>query len=229
MTLSDAILLVREYLLETKAAQFDDTTISKLINEANYQVWSEVVSFLDDRLVKDYVLAYAANEQSVDLSDVPPEGTPVGSSIAPWMFITSITTSNTGTITATNPPETLEPAANFESLFDVASYEKDKYYLAGTKIYIWPIPTTTTYMHIQLIPGIAEVASATDNLLNGVRQLYMFHELVVLLATIRARTMTEDPTEGFAQIYKLRRQSMQDCLKASQQRHSSMRIINQHR
>ena len=226
MNLREARYLVREYLLETKAAQFDDLTLDSLIAEANNQVWAEILSVMDDRIGEEHVFSYPVDAPSIDFASTT---TVAGASVPSWLYITSIMKSDKSSVSANDPLTVVEASPDYDSLFDVQSYEQSKYFLSGSKMHIWPIPDTTTYIHVQLVPPVSKPVADTDILLNNIQCLVMFHEIVVLLATIRARTMTEDPIEGFAQIYKIRRQSMQDCLTSSQQRHSSIRVINKHR
>ena len=226
MNLREARYLVREYLLETKAAQFDDLTLDSLIAEANNQVWAEILSVMDDRIGEEHVFPYPIDTPSIDFASTT---TVAGASVPSWLYITSIMKSDKSSVSANDPLTVVEASPDYDSLFDVQSYEQSKYFLSGSKMHIWPIPDTTTYIHVQLVPPVSRPVLDGDILLNNVQCLVMFHEIVVLLATIRARTMTEDPIEGFAQIYKIRRQSMQDCLTSSQQRHSSVRVINKHR
>ena len=226
MNLREARYLVREYLLETKAAQFEDATLDSLIAEANNQVWAEILSVMDDRIGEDHVFSYPIDAPSIDFAST---ATVSGASVPAWLYITSIMKSDKSSVSANDPLTVVEASSDYDSLFDVQSYEQPKYFLSGSKMHIWPIPDTTTYIHVKLVPPVSKPVADTDVLLNNIQCLLMFHEIVVLLATIRARTMTEDPIEGFAQIYKIRRQSMQDCLTSSQQRHSSVRVINKHR
>ncbi len=228
--------LLRDYILEPKEGNFSDRVLNTLLVHSNNQVYSDIVSASPDRFVRSTRLTYPANAEFLDMSTaLKPDGAALGK----WTSIQSLQKlSSDADVSATNHPTNIEPVSHIADLYKddliapsrAHNIVKRRFFIAGRLLHLYPIPKEPVYLLIKYIPVVKEPSSDSDKLLElemgatDVVDLEEHHELVVLLATIRAKTIAGDPADGFVNLYNSRKKSTIGALQVSQQRQTPATI-----
>lgn len=240
MNLGQARSLVRMYINEVKAQTWTDAQLNSIIQEANREVYSRIVALCPQWFGLNVMFTWPANTPSLYLPTVttlpvtiPP--TVVGNLTRVLGVFKLLTASS---ISATNVPMPLRSYADIPSLFNAplfaqagtsqaatnTAYSASQIYgycLLGPTMHIWPVPTQDITLSLYAIPTVNAPGADGDNLLvpgssAGTTQLTDYHELVPLLAAVKAKTAVGDQDGGLSATYKMRLESTERVLAISQ-------------
>jgi hypothetical protein len=236
VNLGEARALVRSYINEPLAATWTDARLNSIIQEANREIWHKFSTACSNWLAGAAVFQYPANTVRLALPAIVPLG---GGVIGITQKVLGLfTLANFAQPGSSNVPVPMRAFPKIADLYlagssaqgvtysGAVSYDYPgqwyNYTLMGTDLYVWPIPAQVINILIFGIPTVATPTFDTDNLFVGrvitdPTRLTDHHELVALLAAVKAKAMVGDPDNGLTDIFKHRLQSSLQVLALDQQ------------
>ncbi len=235
MNLGQARALVRKYINEPVEATWLDSDLNSLIQEANRAIYLEVCNTSPGWFSNVFGVTFPAGSPDVYLWGLVPEGqaTAIGETVR---ILGIYRRQTTGPFGPNNPPTPLKPYLRISDLLhqdaDVATYSGGYantlqptvhgYVVMGSQLFVWPVPQQPLYLAIFATPNVATPTVDADGLLCPWKlsvgsQLTMHHELIPMLAAIKAKSWTGAPDNGLSVIYANRLKAMKEALAIQQQ------------
>lgn len=239
MNLGEARALVRMYINEPKAQTWSDAQLNGIIQEANREVYNRLVSICPQWFASAVQFTWPANTSKINLqTHLDSTGTAIGTTVR---VLGVFVLQKIGDLNQDNPPYPMIPKTRISDLYEVkfnnytvvpsiaTSYPSNlsssitySYCLLGPDIYCWPVPQTALIISLFRIPTVATPLADGDNLLvprviTNQTQLFDHHELVPLLAAVKAKTAVGDPDNNLSRIYESRMESSRQSLAIDQQ------------
>lgn len=232
MNLGEARTLVRFYINEPAAAQWTDANLNSLIVSANNEIYSLIVTRATDLFLRTVRFTYAANATSLTLDTATDAIT--STAIGRWLkWLTLIQVESNADFSATNAPYRLDVSHKLWDLYerpvDVrfqnasanAGLGEFRWCLQGRKLHIYPIPPADIYLIAHIIPAVFAPTSDAHQLLSldsgSTGELTEHHELIPMLAALKARINVDDDTQSLRQLYQEKRKILDELLGAMQQ------------
>jgi hypothetical protein len=235
--LGEARTLVRQYINEPLAARWSDATLNGVIQEANREIWHKLSTSAPNWLAGSNQFTWPANAASLYIPTVVPVS---GGTIGILQKVLGFfVVPNSGAIGNNNIPTPMRGITRIADLYGQRGQYVDgspvqpsavtgqtwaqfNYTLLGTTAYIWPVPQQALIVNIYGVATVATPTSDAHNLLVGhvitdPTVLPDHHELVPLLASVKAKAMVGDPDNGLASLYASRLQSSIQVLTLDQQ------------
>lgn len=224
------------YINEPKAQTWTDAQLNSIIVEANREIYNRVVSLCPQWFAGATTYSWPANTSKLNLqTKLDTGGTAIGSIVR---VLGQFVVKRTGELGSDNIPVPLRPFQDVASLYNATMTQAAGsstaslntaysvtptygYCVLGPTMYIWPVPSTATLIAIFGIPTVATPVADADKLLvpgaiANDPQLLDHHELVPLLAAIKAKTAVGDPDGGLSGIYRARLEATERTLAISQ-------------
>ena len=239
MNLGEARSLVRMYINEPKAQTWSDAQLNGIIQEANREIYNRLVSICPQWFAGPRSFTWPAKSYKINL---PTKLDYVGNAVGNIVRVLGVFVMQAlGDIGQANPPYPMVPKTRIADLYEVkfnnytvvpsiaTSYPSNlssaityMYTLLGPDMYVWPVPETDLYLDLFCIPTVSTPAADADNLLvpgisTNPTQLTDHHELVPLLAAIKAKTAIGDPDNNLSRIFDSRMESSKQSLAIDQQ------------
>lgn len=175
LTLSQVRTFVRALLDDDTTEHWSEATELVLINSAQRYVWKELMRADENLLGQESSFTYPADTASIDIT---------GASYlnaSPEAILLIRQTPQSGSISRSNSPWEWKPVASMGELSDLqwgwgggtAYYTNEYqryYYLTGDTLHVGPIPTASCNLKVTWIPQVTDLASAGDEVLNGLAQ-----------------------------------------------------------
>jgi len=234
MNLGQARALVRKYINEPVASTWEDSDLNSLIQEANRTVYLEICNTSPGWFSNVFGVTFPAGVPDVYLWGLVPEGSAVA--LGETVRILGIYRRQaTGPFGPNNLPVPLKQHLRISDLLhpeaDVAVYGNGYpgaanstvhgYVTMGSQLFVWPVPQQPLYLAIFATPDVATPTADNDGLLCPWQitvgsQLRMHHELVPMLAAIKAKSWVGAPDNGLSTIYDNRLKAMRQALAIQQ-------------
>lgn len=232
MNLGQARALVRKYINEPVEATWTDADLNSLIQESNRAIYLEICNTAPGWFSNAFGFTYPANSPDLYLWNVIPEGSVValGETVR---VLGLFRRQSAGPIGPNNLPVPMKPYLRISDMLhpeaDVAQYSNGfqgigvvhGYVLLGSQLFVWPVPQQPLYLAMFATPNVATPTADNDGLLCPWQitvgsQLTMHHELIPMLAAIKAKSWTGAPDNGLSTIYANRLKAMKDALALQQ-------------
>lgn len=234
MNLGQARALVRKYINEPVAATWEDADLNSLIQEANRAVYLEVCNTSPGWFSNVFGITYPAGQAYVYLWGLIPEGSAIA--LGETVRILGIyRRQTTGPIGPNNLPSPLKQYLRISDMYhqesEVNTYGNGfvaaaqgvahGYVTMGSQLFMWPVPQQDLPLALFATPNVATPTADNDGLLipwalSVGSQLTMHHELVAMLAAIKAKSWVGAPDNGLSTIYANRLKAMKDALAIQQ-------------
>jgi len=186
-TLSDLIVRVKQMMNKLDQTAADDTgkpsnaQIIAAINEARYEIYTDVSERLPDRFITTTTITYPANLETVTLPTAA-QGAQV---VHMYVKDTGGTVSSFQTV--------LSPL-RVREFVNIGESGTPKYYaITGTDLRLRPVPTTTANITLFYLPALAPLTATTDTF-SEITHAYA--HLYALGAAIRLRQINEEGAGG---------------------------------
>ena len=238
MTLAEARALVRMYINEPKAATWSDAQLNGVIQEANREIYLRLVSICPQWFSLSSQIVWPA---AVHRLNMPTKLDLTGVAIGNIVRVLGVfSLPKQGIPSTDNRPCPLIPRTRISDLYSIgttsvqsyagqpgyatntALYPSYQYTMLGPDMYIWEIPSSDLVLQMHYIPVVATPTLDTHNMLvpgliaNPV-QLADHHELVPLLAAVKAKTAVGDPDSNLSRIFDSRMDASKQSLAIDQQ------------
>lgn len=239
MNLGEARALVRMYINEPKAQTWSDAQLNGIIQEANREVYNRLVSICPQWFASEKQFTWTSMTPKVN---IPTKLDSTGTAIGDVRRVLGVfVLQKIGNVNVDNPPYPMIPKTRISDLYEVkfnnytvvpsiaTSYPSNlsasitySYCLLGPDIYCWPVPQTDLIISLFQIPTVATPTADNNELLvpgrfSNPTQLFDHHELVPLLAAVKAKTAVGDPDNHLSSIYESRMESSRQSLAIDQQ------------
>lgn len=233
MNLGQARALVRDYINEQVERQWTDAKLNALVQEANRQIYLEVCNTGYGWFAVPFVVSYPAGQSAIDFWSLVPTGqaTIMGELVRILGIYRLQTLSAIG---PGNVPSPLKPYFRISDMYasdsQVGEYVQGYaatqrlygYVTLGAVLCVWPVPQETLPLLVYAVPMVATPVVDADNLLcpwklSITPQLTHNHELIPMLAAIKAKTQVGDPDNGLSTLYANRLKAMKDAIAMQQQ------------
>ena len=209
MNLGEAVTQTRLYINEKVPASWKDVELKRLIVDANYELAAMAAGLNQDLFARDRIYQIQPNTLKIGPLDqiAPVSGTPIGL----WQKVTGVwflsKTYNT-LEQAKNEVQAMEAVTNMGKMFDRNGRESPlQFKVRGRNLWIWPPqPTQSYYIYVSIIPVVNKPVNDSDPLLDfgegSVGELPEWHELIPMLAALKAKSGQSDSMQPVATIYK---------------------------
>jgi len=239
VNLGEARSLVRMYINEPIAKTWSDAQLNGIIQEANREVYNRLTSICPQWFASAKQFTWSTNTSKVNLpTKLDSTGTAIGNIVR---VLGVFVIQNLGDLNQANPPYPMIPKTRISDLYEVkfnnytvvpsiaTSYPSNlsssitySYCLLGPDMYVWPVPAQDIYIDMFVIPTVATPTLDADNLLvpgiiGAPTQLLDHHELVPLLAAVKAKTAVGDPDNNLSRVYDSRMEASKQVLAIDQQ------------
>ena len=216
MNRGEARTRCRVYLNERSAAQWSDTELDDLLLEAEREVYEEIVAKAPQLFTKVARFTWSGDTFSIDLSaQLDSTAAALGDY---WHVRALFTLEKNAAPGRTNQPIPFYPAQNMVDLWidthaanQVISSRNalgEQWLEDGGTMYIHPVPQNDRYLWIHLLPRLNVTSTDAMVLLSidsGTSSpIVEMHELIPILAAVKALASVRDAPQSLGLIYKRR-------------------------
>ena len=243
MNLGQARTLVRMYINEPKAAHWSDAELNGIIQEANREIWLKLCAACPNWLADAGQFTFPAGQSRLFLPTVVP-ATGVGTIGTLVKVLGLFIVNNAGEFGPGNIPIPMRGITRLSDLYQRGDIAQSQYVatvsgqppapwyaycLLGTSMYIYPVPQSALILSIFAVSTVATPTSDAHELLvprdiAGTARLLDHHELVPLLASVKAKTAVGDPDNGLTPVYQSRLRTAMDALCMDQQQQDPTQV-----
>lgn len=235
MNLGEARALVRKYVNEPVAQTWTDADLNSLIQEANRAVYLEVCNTSPGWFSSVFGITYPANQPFLYLWGALPSG----SVVALGEVVRILGIFRIKTLGAYGPNNRPVPLKTFTRISDLLGLDAQLnsqivqygsniesqqfgYVTLGSNLFLWPVPQEALSLAVFATPNVATPIADADNLLCPWQlsigpQLTIHHELIPMLAAIKAKSWVGAEDNGLSTIYANRLKAMKDAIALQQQ------------